>query len=95
MYKIILGLLLLILISCEKEPTCETLIADTYSNYHGYWDYCRYGSDEINPDLVYIYSDTLNSCESNYYNGMDTVYYRALNCPRNGTMSYAIQIVVR
>ena len=80
--------LIMILWSCEKP--CDTVIVDTYSNYNGYWEYCRYASNEINSDLVYVKSDTLISCDQK-----DTVFYKPLNCPRSGTLSYTVQLIVR
>ncbi len=88
MNKIIIFLLLLV--SCQKDPVCKTVIVDTYSNYQGYWNYCRNASNEIDAELVYIKSDTVTRCDA-----MDTVFYRPLVCPRSGFLSYTIQQIVR
>jgi hypothetical protein len=95
MKKLIIFMFLLGLSSCQKENLCKPLVVETYSNYLGYWDYCRYQSDEIKADLVLAKTDTLNSCETAYYSGLDTIFYKSLTCPRVGYISYSINIKAR
>jgi len=94
MSKLTLLFLFIFIISCSKEVPCNEVIADTYSNYAGYWDYCRHLTNEIDPTLVLIGSAKLLSCESEP-KGTEKITYKGLNCPRNGTMSYEIRIIYR
>lgn len=91
-------LVLAMLFGCSKEDqkqTCADLIVDTYNNYAGYWDYCHYSSNEIYPALVYIKTDTINSCNTKFYAGLDSTYCRSFSCPRLGALSYTIRIIVK
>lgn len=93
MYKLTLLFLMIFIISCTKEVPCNEVIADTYSNYAGYWDYCRHLTNEIDPTLVLIGSAKVMSCEE--VKGTEKIMYKGLNCPRNGTMSYEIRLIYR
>jgi len=93
MSKLTVLFLFIFIISCSKEVPCNEVIADTYSNYAGYWDYCRHLSNEIDPTLILVSSIATSSCEE--VKGTEKITYKGLNCPRNGTMSYEIRIIYR
>lgn len=93
MSKLTVLFLFIFIISCSKEVPCNEVIADTYSNYAGYWDYCRQLTNEIDPTLILISSIATSSCEE--VKGTEKITYKGLNCPRNGTMSYEIRIIYR
>ena len=93
MSKLTVLFLFIFIISCSKEVPCNEVIADTYSNYAGYWDYCRHLTNEIDPTLILVSSIAASSCEE--VKGTEKIMYKGLNCPRNGTMSYEIRIIYR
>ena len=85
--------LIIMLVSCEKkEEQPKEYLKSTYTNYHGYWDYCRYGSDEIDPELKFFKSEKVLIFEHEYIK--DTTYCKSFNCPRNGTMQYLTRITL-
>lgn len=94
MTKLTVLFLMIFIFSCSKDIECNEVIADTYSNYAGYWNYCRFASNEIDPTLLLISSVKLLSCKSEV-KGTEKIMYKGLNCPRNGTMSYEIRIIYR
>lgn len=86
-----LVILLLFLVSCEKEPICNDLIKQTWSNRAGYWDYCTYQSNEINTDLILTRTEIVNSCDNKR---IDTVYFSPFNCQRSGTFAFMTRIKI-
>ena len=81
------------LISCDKkEEQPKEYLKTTYTNYQGFWDYCHFGSDEINPELIFFKSEKVLIFEREYIK--DTTYCKSFNCPRNGTMQYLTRITL-
>jgi hypothetical protein len=94
-FKIIffLGLLIIMLVSCTKQDEQpKEYLKSTYTNYHGYWNYCRFGSDEIDPELRFFKSEKVFLFEREFIK--DTTYCKSFNCPRNGTMQYLTRITL-
>ena len=85
--------LIAMLASCDKkEEQPKEYLKTTYTNYQGFWDYCHFGSDEINPELIFFKSEKVLIFEREYIK--DTTYCRSFNCPRNGTMQYLTRITL-
>ena len=85
--------LIAMLISCnKKEEQPKEYLKTIYTNYQGFWDYCHFGSDEINPELIFFKSEKVLIFEREYIK--DTTYCRSFNCPRNGTMQYLTRITL-
>lgn len=91
--RINLILLLSLLIGCSKpESSPKEYTKTTYTNYQGYWDYCRFGSNEINPELKFVKSEKIFLFEHEVIT--DTTICKGLNCPRNGQMTYQIRTTI-
>ena len=87
-------ILCVMLLACAKDQECQSVIVETYSNYPGYWDYCRYQSNEISAEMVLASTRIASTCDG-YRKGLDSTYFKSLNCPRAGELSYKINIVVK
>ena len=87
-------LLIAMLSSCDKkeEEQPKEYLKTTYTNYQGFWNYCHYGSDEIDPELRFFKSEKVLIFEREFIK--DTTYCKSFNCPRNGTMQYLTRITL-
>ena len=92
-----IGLLfLLVWFSCAKPEQCQEATFEYYTNYEGYWNYCRYLTDEINPELKHVKTEVETICEGEpYYVGLDTMICNQTNCPRMGVINYDIRVIVK
>lgn len=85
-------LFLLLLIGCSKPETPKEYTKTTFTNYSGYWNYCRYQTNEIEPDLKFVSSEKVFLFENEVIS--DTTYCKSFNCPRSGTMQYLIRVTI-
>lgn len=94
MRTLIVGLLFLV--SCAKSEQCQEATFEYYTNYEGYWDYCRNLTDEIDTELKHIKTEVEKICDGEpYYIGLDTMICNSTNCPRMGVINYDIRVIVR
>lgn len=84
--------LVLILSSCSKTDEPIEYLKSTYTNYQGFWDYCHYGSNEIDPELKLFKSEKVFLFENEVVK--DTTYCKSFNCPRNGQLQYLTRITL-
>jgi hypothetical protein len=87
-----LFIFLVFLIGCSKDPIQKEYTKTTYSNYLGYWNYCRYQTNEIDPELKYFSTEKVIMFENEVVK--DTTYCKGLTCPRNGYMTYQTRIKI-
>lgn len=92
----ILIVAIVFLLSCDKDQLCEKVVVETWSNYAGYNGYCRYATNEIDPGIIYMKSDTIENCENKFYKGLDSTYYREINCQRiDGKVVITFKLIVK
>ena len=85
-------LFLFLLIGCSKPETPKEYTKTTFTNYSGYWNYCHFGSDEIDPELKFFKSEKITLFEHEVVK--DTTFCKSFNCPRNGQMQYLTRITI-
>ena len=90
--KSVILILAFLFIGCSKEPIQKEYTKTTYSNYSGFWDYCRYQSNEIDPELKYIKSEKVFLMDSEVVK--DTTICKSLACPRSGELKYSIRYTI-
>jgi len=83
---------LFLIFGCTKSETQKEYTKTTYSNYSGFWDYCRYQSNEIDPELKYIKSEKVFLMDSEVVK--DTTICKSLACPRSGELKYSIRYTI-
>lgn len=88
----IFSLMLLMFIGCSKPETPKEYTKTTYTNYQGYWNYCHFGSNEIDPELKFFKSEKVVLFENEVVK--DTTFCKSFNCPRNGIMQYLTRITI-
>lgn len=85
-------LIVILLIGCSKTETTKEYIKTTFTNYQGYWNYCHYGSNEIDPELKFFKSEKVNLFDHEFVK--DTTFCKSFNCPRSGYMQYLTRITI-
>jgi hypothetical protein len=90
--RALLILAIVFILSCTKDETQKEYVKTTYTNYGGYWDYCRYQTNEIDPELKLFKTENVLLFEHEVIK--DTTFCKSLNCPRNGVMNYFTRITI-
>lgn len=86
----IYSLLLLFVLSCAKVEDCKEMTVETYSNYDGYFNYCRFGTNEIDLELKLKIVEKKISCQAS-----DILVHKQTNCPRLGVITYDVRIITK
>jgi len=90
--RALLILAIVFISSCTKDETQKEYVKTTYTNYGGYWDYCRYQTNEIDTELKLFKTENVLLFEHEVIK--DTTFCKSLNCPRNGVMNYFTRITI-
>ena len=80
------------IISCSKTDEPKEYLKSTYTNYQGYWDYCHFGSNDINTELNLFKTEKVLLFDHEVVK--DTTYCKSFNCPRIGQMQYLTRITL-
>jgi len=92
----IILILAMMIAGCTKNEPCQIATMETYSNYNGYWNYCRYQTNELNTDMVLTLKNTITLCPGDgYYIGLDSTFCSVTNCPRSGQVHISNRIIVK
>lgn len=84
-------LLLVVLLSCEKDQMSCTIVTST--NYNALWDYCRWGTSTPNYDQFTIIDQTTYTICPQKENELVTIHSTV--CPREEVIQYKIKKTIQ